>query len=150
MFRQLIFKFSWFFWFVSCYELPTLVASWCLFVVKAIHHRKSEDETVEAPRRSTQLRKCPGCLMHRNSNTWSMPHKDCKGPPVNTSSILSALDNDIGLSQLSDVSSEFQKKHGIPDFEFDDFGISCLTPSRNFKKDYDLVHVKEPKSTDHW
>ena len=61
-----------------------------------------------------------------------------KGPPVgfvNTGSKNSALD--IGLPQSSGFGTvgsgdDYQRKHGIPDFEFDDFGISRLTPSRIF------------------
>ena len=65
----------------------------------------------------------------------------CKGPPVGFvnagSKKLEAFD--IGLSRSSgfgtaSVCDDFQRKHGIPDFEFDDFGISRLTPSRNFRR----------------
>ena len=70
-------------------------------------------------------------------HTWGMPHKDCKGPPVDF----------VNAGSKMHGGDDFKRKRDIPDFEFDDFGISRLTPSRNFKRDYDLVNDKEQKST---
>ena len=112
------------------------------------------DETVEVPRRSTRLRACPGCLLNHNHHTWGIPDKNCKGPLVDfvNAGSKNAEAFDVGLNQSSGLGTvgsgdDFQRKHGIPDFEFNDFGISCLTPGRNFKRDYDLVNDKEPEST---
>ena len=151
----------------DCHVMNNLLAVlwlliWCLSAKHAVLQEMPElslsdneavgDETVEAPSRSTQLRRCSGCLLSHNHHTWGMSHKDCKGPAVGFVSAGSETSEafDIGLSQSSGLCTvgsgdDFQRKHGIPNFEFDDFGISCLTPSRNFKRDYDLVSDKEPK-----
>ena len=65
---------------------------WSLIAIHTVLQEMSEmslsedeavdDVTVEAPRRSTWLRTCPGCSLNHNSHTWGMPHKDSKGPPV--------------------------------------------------------------------
>ena len=90
----------------NCHVINNLLAVlwlliWCLFDDHAILHEMSElslsedeavsDETVEAPRRSTWPRTCPGCSLNHNHHTWGVLHKDCKGPPVGLSVLVKKI-----------------------------------------------------------
>ena len=94
----------------------------------------SGEEDIEAGRlkRSARPKKCPGCSIDHKDHRWGMPHKDCKGPSFGSEK-MSLVDfpasEAVGVKHVikPDFGGDLPRNLDIPEFEFDEYGVSRPT-----------------------
>ena len=94
----------------------------------------SGEEDIEAGclKRSARPKKCPGCSIDHKDHRWGMPHKDCKGPSFGSEK-MSPVDfrasEAVGVKHVikPDFGGDLPRNLDIPEFEFDEYGVSRPT-----------------------